>query len=56
VRPELLTGALRDAKVSLKVPPAIEDGSHYAWEAVLYKGIAYAQTILDLERPVVVKG
>ncbi len=27
----------------------------YAWHAVLYRGILYAHSILDLERPVLVK-
>ena len=55
LRPELLVRALREARVESRVPPAIEEGCPYAWEAVLYKGILYAQQILDLEKPVIVK-
>ena len=55
LRPELLTRTLREAKVVSKIPRAIEEDSAYAWEAVLYKGVVYAQLILSLDRPVIVK-
>ncbi len=55
LRPELLTRALREARVTSRVPRALEEDSVYAWEAVLYRGIVYAEQILSLEKPVVVK-
>jgi len=47
VEPELLVKALRSAKIMSKIPPAIEEDSPYAWEAVKWRGIVYAQMILD---------
>ena len=55
VRPELLARALRESKVASMVPRSVEDDSPYAWEAVLYRGILYAQALLDLDKPIVVK-
>ena len=55
LRPELLTKTLREAKVISRIPRAVEEDSAYAWEAVLYKGIVYAQQILSLDRPVIVR-
>lgn len=55
LRPEILSKALRETKVSLKIPRVIEGEDPYAWTAVLYKGMAYAQSILDLDKPVVLK-
>ncbi len=55
VSPEILIRALREARVESRVPRAVEGGCPHAWEAVLYRGILYAQSILDLDRPVVVK-
>ena len=55
LRPELLTRALREARVVSRMPQAVEEDSAYVWEAVLYKGIAYAQQLLSLDRPVIVK-
>ena len=55
VNPVLLVRALREAKFTSRVPRAIEGEDPYAWEAVLYKGILYAQTILDLDKPIVVR-
>ena len=46
LRPELLTRTFREAKVVSKIPRAVEEDSAYAWEAVLYKGIVYAEQIL----------
>jgi len=54
LRPEILAKALRDAKVVSRIPRAVEDAP-YAWEAVLYRGILYAQQILSLDKPVIVK-
>ena len=53
--PEALARALRDARVDSEIPRAVEEDSAYAWEAVLYKGILYAQQVLSLERPVLVR-
>jgi len=50
VEPRLLVKVLSSAKVVSRVPPAIEDDSPYVWEAVKWRGIAYAQTILDSEK------
>ncbi len=55
VRPELLVKSLREASVVSRVPRAIDDDSPYAWEATLYRGIVYAEQILSLDRPVIVK-
>lgn len=59
LRPEILTKALRDAKVVTKIPRAIEraieEEGPYVWEAVLYKGILYAKQILSLDKPIIVK-
>ncbi len=55
LRPELLTRTLREAKVASKIPRAVEEDSAYAWEAILYKGIVYAEQILSLDKPVIVK-
>jgi len=55
VEPELLLKVLSNAKVVSRVPPAIEDDNLYIWEAVRWRGIAYAQTILDLERSVIIR-
>ncbi len=55
LRPEILAKALRDAKVVSRIPRAIEEDSPYVWEAVLYKGILYAEQILNLDKPVIVK-
>lgn len=55
LRPELLIRTLREAKIISKIPRAVEEDSAYAWEAVLYKGIVYAEQILSLDKPVIVK-
>jgi len=55
LRPEILVKALGEAKVVSKIPRAINDDNPYVWEAVFYKGILYAQQILDLDKPVVVR-
>ncbi len=55
LRPELLTRALREARVVSRVPRAVEEDSAYAWEAVLYRGIVYAEQVLSLDKPVIVK-
>ncbi len=55
LRPEIFTKALKDAKVVSKIPRAIGEESPYAWEAVLYKGILYAEQILSLDKPIIVK-
>ena len=55
LRPELLVKALREARVASKIQRALEDTSPYAWEAVLYKGIVYAEQILSLDKLAVVK-
>ena len=54
-RSETLVRAMADSKVYSKIPRAIEDENPYAWQAMLYRGILYAYSILDLERPVLVK-
>jgi len=45
LRPELLVRARREARVESRVPPRIEPGAPYAWEAVFYRGLLYAQAI-----------
>ena len=55
VHPQTLTRAFQEARVTTKVPHTIEGENPYAWEAVLYRGVLYAQTVLDLDKPVVVK-
>jgi len=55
VHPQILIRAVEDSKISSKIPRAIEDENPYAWQAILYRGILYAYSILDLERPVLVK-
>jgi len=51
---EVLVKALKEGEIESKIPQALEDVP-YAWEAVRWRGIAYAQTFLDVERPVLVK-
>ncbi len=55
LRPEIMVKALRDAKIASRIPRAVEEESPYVWEAVLYKGILYAQQILSLDKPIIVK-
>lgn len=55
VNPELLMKALSKAKIISRIPPTMEDDSPYLWEAVKWRGVAYAQTILDLEKLLVIK-
>jgi len=55
LRPETLVRALGESKVVSKTPKAVEDDSPYAWEAVLYRGMVYAEQILSLDKPVVVR-
>ncbi len=55
VDPGLLSRVWREARVVSRLPRRIEDDSVYAWRAVFYRGILYAQAILDLEKPVLVK-
>ena len=55
LRPELLTRTLREAKLVSRIPQAIEEDSAFAWESVLYRGILYAQQVLSLDRPVIVR-
>jgi len=50
VEPKLLVKALSSAKVVSRVPPAIEDDSPYVWEAVRWRGIVYAETVMSAER------
>jgi len=50
VEPRILVKALSEAKFSSKIPPAIEDDNPYAWEAVKWRGIAYAQMVLSSKR------
>jgi len=50
VEPRLLVRALSGAKILSAVPPAIEDDNPYVWEAVKWKGIAYAQMVLSSQR------
>jgi len=45
LRPELYARARREARVEARVPHRIEDETPYAWEAVLYKGILYAEAV-----------
>jgi hypothetical protein len=54
VHPNIAIKALTGSKVYSKISRSMED-EDYAWQAVLYRGILYAQSILDLERPVLVK-
>jgi len=54
VKPELLSKAAREATVSSAIPRALDEHP-YAWQAALWRGIAYAQAILDLESPALVK-
>ncbi len=55
VGPEALVRALREAEVVSKIPRAIEEEGPYVWEAVLYKGIVYAQQVLCLDKRVIVR-
>ncbi|MEB3778751.1 MAG: hypothetical protein GSR85_00750 [Desulfurococcales archaeon] len=55
LRPELLTRTLREAKVVSRIPRAVEEDSAYVWEAVLYKGVVYAEQVLSLDKRVIVK-
>ncbi len=55
VRPEALVRALREAEVVSRIPRAIEEEGPYVWEAVLYKGIVYAQQLLCLDKRVIVR-
>ena len=55
LRPEALVGALRESRVVSRVPRAVEEDSTYAWEAVLCRGMLYAEQILSLGKPVVVR-
>jgi len=51
VEPRILVKALSKAKFSSKIPPTIEDiDNPYAWEAVKWRGIAYATMVLNSER------
>ncbi|MCE4606182.1 MAG: hypothetical protein F7B59_02490 [Desulfurococcales archaeon] len=50
--PGALVKAWREAEITTKIP--VQAGNT-CWEAVLYKGILYAQSILDLDRPVLIK-
>ncbi len=55
LKPEILLRGFRESRTTSKVPRAVEDEGPYVWEAVLYKGILYAQGILSLDKPVIVK-
>lgn len=55
VRPGILVRTLRDARVVSKIPRAVEEEGPYVWEAVLYKGIVYAQQVLSLDKRAVIK-
>jgi hypothetical protein len=55
VHPRILIRAVEDSKISSKIPRAVEADSPYTWQSILYRGILYAQSILDLEKPVLVK-
>jgi len=50
VEPRLLVKALSNTRFLSRVPPAIEDDNPYAWEAVKWRGIAYAQMVLSSEK------
>jgi len=51
VDPKLLVKALESAKFWSAVPPAAEDTDNpYVWEAVKWRGIVYAQMVLNSER------
>ena len=50
--PELLVRAWMKAMVTTRIPVQVDDT---CWEAVLYRGILYAQSILVLDRPILVK-
>jgi len=50
VDPKLLVKALENAKFWSVVPPAIDDNSPYAWEAVKWRGIVYAEMVLGSEK------
>ncbi len=55
VKPDILLKAWRESKILSRMYRRVEDDSIYAWRATLYHGILYAQSILDLEKPVLVK-
>ncbi|MDT7889844.1 MAG: hypothetical protein RQ885_12845 [Desulfurococcales archaeon] len=46
--------ALAGSEVYSKISRSMKD-EDYAWQAVLYRGILYAQSILDLEKPVLIR-
>jgi len=50
VEPRFLVKTLNKARFSSAVPPAVEDDSPYVWEAVKWRGIAYAQMVLGSEK------
>ena len=54
LRAELLARAVRESRVHTTIPRAVVEECPYAWEAVLYKGILYAEQLLSLEKPVLV--
>ncbi|MEM1610517.1 MAG: hypothetical protein QXQ57_02590 [Sulfolobales archaeon] len=53
VHPGLLSLVSRDAKVESKLPLRYDE--ECSWEVVLYRGILYAESILDMDRRVIVK-
>jgi len=50
VDPGILVKALNTARFWSAVPPAIEDDNPYVWEAVKWRGIAYAEAVLSSEK------
>jgi len=50
MEPRILVKALSEARFWSAVPPAIDDNSPYAWEAVKWRGIVYAEMVLSSEK------
>jgi len=50
VEPRFLVKALSTARFWSVVPPTIEDDNPYIWEAVKWRGIAYAEAVLSSEK------
>jgi hypothetical protein len=55
VHPSVIKRIMEEAIVESRVPRRIVDDCPYAWDAVYYRGVAYAQAILDLDRMIPVK-
>ena len=55
LRGDILVRSLGEAEVASRIPRALEDDCPHTWEAALYRGILYAQQVLSLDKPILVK-